>query len=228
MDVETLPEDEIHDQLPASEPVSVTTGLFLPSSDDEDDKYPIAGPSSPIKKKRPVPLEIPDDSDDDIILLEDVPRASSVSAFSERPSTPSTSPAPDRGPRPPPTKKRRVSPRAGPSNPLTFIPTYIGEFLIPNAWSNVSGKGYIKRNETVRIERDRLEDSKDSLKAAGSGKKKGEEKKGKGKQLSLATMLKAQPVKSSKKKQDSIVRLLNSRGVGEWPLKSLNGQPLSR
>jgi DNA repair protein RAD5 len=82
---------------------------------------------------------------------------------------------------------------------------YIGEFLIPNAWSNVSGKGYIKIDDLVKIERDGNEstDNKTSNKKKGDGKK----------QMTLSAMLKNQPSKSSKKK-NNIVRLLNSRGFG--------------
>ncbi len=59
----------------------------------------------------------------------------------------------------PVSKKRRVSPIEAPivAPPVPasdFQSTYLGEIVVPNAWSNVSGKGYIKPNDSVIIKRD--------------------------------------------------------------------------
>jgi hypothetical protein len=80
--------------------------------------------------------------------------------------------------------------------------------VFAHAWSNVSGKGYIKINEEVKIMREPQESKKSG--ADTKSKKTGDGKK----QMSLTAMLK-QPAKTSKnKKTDNIVRLYNSRGFG--------------
>ncbi|THV06582.1 hypothetical protein K435DRAFT_645293 [Dendrothele bispora CBS 962.96] len=119
----------------------------------------------------------------------------------------SDSPEPDS--KPPPTKKRRVSPVPSNNQNIEF-PVYIGEVVIPNAWSNVSGKGYVKINDTIRIEREEDEGSKVASTSNNKGKKT-DDKKGK-KQMSITAMFKPQPMKRSKKKEDTIVRLVTTRG----------------
>ncbi|KAK0208680.1 RAD5-like protein [Desarmillaria ectypa] len=157
------------------------------------------------------------DSDIKVSSVADVSRASSASPLSDRVSV---SPPPitekskeRRSPEKPPVKKRKLShPLGSPTVELDitlFKATYIGEFVVPNAWSNVSGKGYVKRNNIVRIERDQ----KDASQSSSSERKGKPTTKGNGKkQLSIATMFKPQPVQPSKKKANSIVRLLNSHG----------------
>ncbi|KAJ7642840.1 SNF2 family N-terminal domain-containing protein [Mycena rosella] len=106
----------------------------------------------------------------------------------------------------PPPKKRRISSPPLPEAP----PTYIGEMVFGHAWSNVSGKGYIKIGDEVKIMREPKEDSKKAgnSKTAPKGKKTGDGKK----QMSLTAMMK-QPAKGFKnKKTDNIIRLYNSRG----------------
>ncbi|KAK0481797.1 P-loop containing nucleoside triphosphate hydrolase protein, partial [Armillaria novae-zelandiae] len=208
--------------------------LFLEDSEDDEPLYP-AAPSSSSKGKRHITEELYG-SDIEVSSVADVPRASSASSFSDRVSV---SPPPitekekeKRSPEKPPVKKRKLSHPPGlPTVELDvnlFTATYIGEFVVPNAWSNVSGK-YIKRNDTVRIERDQRDGSQPS-----SSEKRGKPNKKDGKkQLSIATMFKPQrqPLQPSKRKADSIVRLLNSRGfefgrlpqdVSSWVAKLLD------
>ncbi|KAK0198774.1 SNF2 family N-terminal domain-containing protein [Armillaria mellea] len=207
--------------------------LFLEDSEDDDPSYPVA-PSSSSKGKRPITEELYD-SDIEVSSVADVPRASSASSFSDRVSV---SPPPitkkkeeKTSPEKPPLKKQKLSHPPGlPTVELDvtlFTATYIGEFVVPNAWSNVSGK-YIKRNDIVRIERDQ----KDRSQSSSSEKRGKSNTKGNGKkQLSIATMFKPQSVQPSKRKADSIVRLLNSRGfefgrlpqdVSSWIAKLLD------
>ncbi|KIK70544.1 hypothetical protein GYMLUDRAFT_148103 [Collybiopsis luxurians FD-317 M1] len=191
--------------------------LFLTSASDEDDL-----PLIPQKRESSPGIDL-----DDIPL----PRASSVSASSisecisiSSDSDSDAAPPPQKKQKLPPTKKRRLSFSAATSSSSisSQFPVYMGEFLVPNAWSSMSGSGYVKVNDVIRIERDvdhfntsRI-DSKgkkkvDDTKKAGSGGKK---------QVSLASMLKPLPsnMKTSKKKgNDTIVRLVTNRGVGDLP-----------
>ncbi|KAF5385213.1 hypothetical protein D9615_001117 [Tricholomella constricta] len=191
----------------ASSPLS----LFLPDSDDEEQSKDLIQSPLPIKRK----MILPDDSQDDEIRLPSpitYRRASSVRSVkkaSAKSASPTPLPKPVEAAGPPP-KKRRISPPSTSSIPA-FPPTYLGEVLVPNAWSNVSGKGYIKSNEPIRIYRDDQEESKpDPSKPAAAQRKKGDGKK----QMSLTAMLKPQPSKMKKKvKGDNIVRILNDRGT---------------
>ncbi|KAK2461535.1 hypothetical protein APHAL10511_005998 [Amanita phalloides] len=103
-----------------------------------------------------------------------------------------------------PTKKRRLDNENAASNPM-----FIGEFVVPNAWSSVSGSGYVSRNDEVYLKR---------IKSAESGQAKSNVRKtvkdGEKKQLSIATMLKGQPAKSSsrQKKTDNVVHVVNKSG----------------
>ncbi|SJL06101.1 uncharacterized protein ARMOST_09437 [Armillaria ostoyae] len=220
-------DEETHDvtQRSRSEP------LFLEDSEDDEPLYP-AAPSSSSKGKRPMTEELYD-SDIEVSSVADVPRASSASSCSDRVSV-SLPPLTEKGkekrsPEKPPVKKQKLS--HPPGLPIVeldvnlFTATYIGEFVVPNAWSNVSGK-YIKRNDIVRIERDQKDGSQPSEKK-GKPATKGNGKK----QLSIATMFKPQPGQLSKRKADSIVRLLNSRGfefgrlpqdISSWVAKLLD------
>ena len=194
-------------------------GLFLPDSDDDELVQDVV--DTPPKPKRRLPSSQEDEPDGDIQVLaapdlksaNPPQRASSVQSVGRvsvmaapSPATRSVSPTPL-------PKKRRISPKVG--TPPTFTPTYLGEILVPNAWSNVSGKGYVKPNEPIQIKRDERNETKQgpSRSSSAQGKKKGDNKK----QLSLTAMLKSQPAKSSKKKKtDNIVRLFNSRGFGRF------------
>ncbi|TFK26658.1 DNA repair protein RAD5 [Coprinopsis marcescibilis] len=125
----------------------------------------------------------------------------------------------------PPTRKRKGSDLTPPTIVRTdtsqgdFPPTYLGEIIVTNAWSNVSGK-YIKIGELFQVKRDDDDDvseskassskpSGSSKSSTSSGKKKGDGKK----QMSLTAMLKPQVPRNFKKKNaDTIVRLLNMKG----------------
>ncbi|KAG6851386.1 hypothetical protein H0H93_005784 [Arthromyces matolae] len=183
------------------------TSLFLPDSDTENIPESISG-SPPSKRK----LELPEDVGDEFHLPSPTPheRASSVQSLLVPEKVKSTSPAPrpsvKNDQRPP--KKPRLSSRQTPSH---FTPTYLGEILVPNAWSNVSGKGYISLNEPVKVHRD-----EQYVPQTGPSKSNGTQAKtgGTKKQISLKAMLKPQPSKAKKKvKGDTIVRLLNIKGT---------------
>ncbi|KAF8079094.1 DNA repair protein RAD5 [Lyophyllum atratum] len=205
----------------ADTPAATTSGpssppsLFLPDSEDEDRAEDIALSPLPIKRKLTI---LDDDQDDEIRLPSPIAyrRGSSAGSVTDV-LVKALSPTPQRKPsgkdRPTSPKKRRISPSPTPSIPPPFLPTYLGDVLVPNAWSNVSGKGYIKNNEAIQIHRDEQNEPKpgQSKPNPAQGKKGGSDGK---KQLSLAAMLKPQPSKVKKKvKGDNIVRLLNSRGT---------------
>ncbi|KAK7465321.1 DNA helicase rad5 [Stygiomarasmius scandens] len=192
----------------SSRPGDVQAGLFLPG--DSDDEYD--PPAEALVPQKRLNVEDHEESDSEVLGIEDVPRASSISSMSSHISVSSDTPPP--GPpepdvKPPPLKKRRVSPVPSNSQGIHF-PAYIGEVFIPNAWSNVSGKGYVKINDLIRIEREDDEGPK-AASSNNKGKKKVDDKKGK-KQQTITAMFKAQPMKRSKKKEDTIVRLVTTRG----------------
>ncbi|KAH9486419.1 DNA repair protein RAD5 [Psilocybe cubensis] len=95
-----------------------------------------------------------------------------------------------------------------------FMPTYIGELVVPNAWSTVSGRGYVKINDSIHVKREQqnyASSDKAEASTSSSSKKKTDGKR----QITLSNMLKPQPVKfnnSKKKKSDTIVRLVNNKG----------------
>ncbi|KIY50627.1 hypothetical protein FISHEDRAFT_39163 [Fistulina hepatica ATCC 64428] len=94
--------------------------------------------------------------------------------------------------------------------PLDEKPRYLGEFIIPNAWSTCSGAGYINRGEAVRIYRE--EESEGTFQPD----KKGASRKGSLKQTTLTSMFKPHiPTQKQKKSADYIVRVANSRGFGK-------------
>jgi DNA repair protein RAD5 len=182
--------------------------LFLEDSDDDvNDIYTSESPSV----RRPIVV-------DDVLEI-DIDSAAThakagqskpTEAFKKSSSPPHFKQGFNSGP---PLKKRRLSPQDTHNPTSSFPPTYLGEVLITNAWSNVSGKGYVKPNESIQIQRDEVTAPKPgpSKPTKSVNKKSGDGKK----QLSLATMLKPQPTNIFKKKKvDTIVRLVNSRGFG--------------
>jgi DNA repair protein RAD5 len=196
---------------PSSSASSPPTALFIPGSDDED----LADPAeivTPLKQKRRLALQAEDDSDNgiELLTLNAKERAHSVQSVDKMSIVSESSPTKGSASPPPPPKKRRISPPSAPQP--TCQPTYLGDILVPNAWSNVSGKGYVKPNESIKIKRDEQTESRPGpSKSATSQGKKGDNKK----QMSLTAMLKSKPTKFSKKtKTDNIVRLFNSRGFG--------------
>ncbi|THG99879.1 hypothetical protein EW026_g2563 [Hermanssonia centrifuga] len=105
-----------------------------------------------------------------------------------------------------PAKKRKLSLQ----NLVPFSSAYLGSFLVGKAWSTVRGKGYVKPGDEINIERDEQEVvTKDETKNKRNKGAKGKDGK---KQLSIATMLKPQPAKATKKKQDLVVRLTTKSG----------------
>ncbi|KAJ4485680.1 RAD5-like protein [Lentinula aciculospora] len=191
--------------------------LFLPAESDDDEDIPM------IPQKRGSSPDIYHENLD--MEAVDIQRASSVSAssMSERISISSDSEeeAVSRSFKKrqtvPSAKKRRLSPSLALLSPSdnTQFPVYVGEFLVPNAWSSIAGSGYVKINDVVKIERD-VDYSRPS-EATTKGKKKVDDKNksnGGKKQVSLTSMLKAQPTRAPKKKTtDTIVRLVTSRGI---------------
>ncbi|KAF9532114.1 SNF2 family N-terminal domain-containing protein [Crepidotus variabilis] len=174
--------------------------LFLDDSDDEELVIPID--NSQVTR-----LAVLDDGFGVELLSED-PRLKSEASIKSR----SVSLLKEESPPPPLPKKRRLSEdipsRSSPS--VNLFPAYLGELIVPNAWSNVSGKGYVKINDTilVRKDEDESEPPTKSKAPAVNTKKKSDNKK----QLKLSSMLKVQPAKGSKKKKDNIVRLVNQAG----------------
>ncbi|KAJ3978119.1 DNA repair protein RAD5 [Lentinula raphanica] len=203
--------------------------LFLPAleSDEEDDisVIPQKRGSSPSTHEEFLDLDDP--------ITMDIPRASSVSAsstMSEYISISSDSdddavPKPSKKREIPPAKRRRLSPALPPNPHDIQFPVYIGEFLVPHAWSSISGSGYVKTDDIINIERDidhsKQSEKKNSKEKAKAGTKQNQ--KGAQKQMSLASMLKTQPPKAQKKKSaDTIVRLVTKNGIGE---RVLNHHP---
>jgi DNA repair protein RAD5 len=187
--------------------------LFFADSDDED-----AGnvASSPLETSMLFIQDESGHSDSDISLAEQ-PRASSVSNASSAPISPRSSPAPAVKTANSWTKKPRLVFSNSPAT-TPFSSAYFGSFIIGNAWSTVKGKGYVKPGDEINVERDepaqRLSSNVGSNVDAGKAKKTDGNSKKKTTQLSIATMLKAQPPKTAKKPVDSVVRLTNSRGFG--------------
>jgi DNA repair protein RAD5 len=192
--------------------------LFLDDEDEDDNGIPIeVDVEVPNAKKRQATEP---DSDSDIEIIEKpttfherVKNEKSTAKASNASSSKRTSESP------PVAKKRRLSP---PQPEVThqsavedFSPTYIGEVLIPNAWSNVSGKGYVKPNDHVIVKRDADDPGPAPSKSKVANRSNEKMKSDGKKQITLATMLKSQPPKAAKKKKgDTIVRLVNKKGFG--------------
>jgi DNA repair protein RAD5 len=193
--------------------------LFLEDSDDENSMH-MSPTSGPEKAKRPIVIE---DEDLNIQIMKHSQVSTEVKSNQySRPT--SFSPKLDKKTLPGPVaKKRRLLPpeHESPPNLATeFLPNYLGEVIIPNAWSNVSGKGYVKPNETILVKRE----EQDLPQAGKSKPKPGTVQSGKKKQISIATMLKPQPAKTSKfakkKTTNNIVRLVNNKGFGDHRFNS--------
>ncbi|KAG6878998.1 hypothetical protein C0992_005980 [Termitomyces sp. T32_za158] len=202
----------------AHSPTGTTRGessppsLFLPDSDDEETSETMHASPPALKRKLTIPN---DDEDEEIRLPSPIPyrRGSSVRSMEEAlVKLKSSVPQAQTFANPEPPLKKRCLSIPSSMTPPNFPPAYLGELLVPNAWSNVSGKGYIKNNEPVKIHRDRQEEPKPvPSKTNGPQGKKGDGKK----QMSLKAMLKPHPSKIKKKvKGDTIVRLLNNKGTG--------------
>ncbi|TFK70420.1 hypothetical protein BDN72DRAFT_838861 [Pluteus cervinus] len=202
-------------------------GLFLPDSDDDEERvFPkdFKGKGAPIE----------DGQESDLPDFEELPRASSPSSAGDHVSISSSSPPPqpvdlfssNKGAGP--SKKRKLSPEISLSTPQATESMYIGEVLVTNAFSNVSGKGYIKPNEVVQVKREDQDDQGTSSTPSNPAPPPK-----KTKQLTLRAMMPTRPAKASNKKTkvDTIVRLYNSRGfefarlpteVSAWVAKLLD------
>ncbi|RXW22669.1 hypothetical protein EST38_g3186 [Candolleomyces aberdarensis] len=128
-----------------------------------------------------------------------------------------------------PNRKRKLSSvEPGPSSqpqpqpsaePVTTISSamYLGETIIANAWSNVSGRNYVKVNDFIDVKRDTEDDeppAASSSKTKSTTSSASKKKDGK-KQMKLSSMLKPLPPKPVKKKKgDTIVRLVNKKEFG--------------
>ena len=106
-----------------------------------------------------------------------------------------------------PNKRRKLSP---PSD-FDFKSAFFGSIVVPNAWSTVKGKGYVKNGDPILVEWDKLKQEDDPPRK--SDKKKPPQKKGK--QLTLTALMKPRQENFKKKKQNDIVRLTNKGGFGE-------------
>lgn len=115
----------------------------------------------------------------------------------------------------PQSKKRKIEQKS--EKQLDFTVMYLGSFIVDRAWSTARGKGYTKIGDVVLVERDSLEDTSQK-KATSKTKSSAKDSKSKGgkKQLSIATMLKPPPPKTTKKKKDTLVRLTNKSGFGQF------------
>jgi len=200
-------------QRSSSAPSSHFPKLFL---DDDDEIMSVESePSVPTKRQ----AMVMEDSDSDIEVIEKSTDSRSginnkttvdTMPLSSTPEQKPLSPAPV-------AKKRRFS---SPQQISTELPgdnsmlAYLGEVVVPNAWSNVSGRGYVTANESVMIYRERqgTQPSKPNPTTSVNDKNKTNGKK----QVTLTSMLKSQPPKkvNKKKKTDTIVRLVNNKGIG--------------
>ena len=219
-------------------------GLFFVGSDDEDAttmSVDLVGPSgnhdqsspslpqtpSSDCQSRPSPLQEKlffDDSDDDgLVPIDSLKRLQSaletdsdVDIVQEgHASSTINSPLVKRNPdSSPPQKKHRKSLMPQADTLIGHSPAYFGEFLVPNAWSTVSGNGYVKQEEEIYVRREQ----EDCESTPAKSKLKGSSKKPtKMKQVTLSSMLKKQPQKATKKKIDTIVRLVNKNRTGAFP-----------
>lgn len=207
--------------------------LFIAGSDDEEDAFSVERFSTPPTRDISVEGHSPPPKkglDDLGLASPQVSRNPSLdTAITEtshhsisRPLSPDKSlPAAKRRrlSSPTPTNQADFSTKGNASSsvePWQFERAYIGSFLVPNAWSTVKGKGYIRPGDIVLLER------YDPDAAAGNSQSKGKKSKdearsaakGRGKQLNIATMMKSQPKASSSKakRKDTIVRVTNSSG----------------
>lgn len=188
--------------------------LFVTSSDDERDQIP-ANVDDIIKRRTKNANPSPS-----VVALSPPLHAASSSLSVHSSSSPP--PPKKRNAASPVPKKRKVS-----QPPLDVLPSisqvagfesaYLGTFLVPNAWSTVKGRDWVKAGEEIHIRRNEWEGI--SARSNQSSLIK-PDKKGSGKQLKLTSMMKAKekeaPKAAKKMKVDNVVRFTNSRKFGKW------------
>lgn len=195
---------------------STSSPLFF---EDSEDETPRAGDSNEYPPSSPHENPIGDIVDLDFPVIE--PRVSSTTSIHSQgvPSSRASSMSLDETF----TKKRKLGreslEKPGPEH--TFTTAYLGSFIVPRAWSTVRGKGYTRVGDIVLLERDCPDDDPPSKKTIPKAKPtKDSKSKGGKKQLSIATMLKPPPIKFTKRKKDTVVRLTNVGGFGALFSKS--------
>lgn len=135
-----------------SPPLKASQPLFFADSDEEDD-------IEIIEQVEDVEMDtlsdgrsasaLPDDVEEDIEMSmpkAERSRASSMSSTHSVQTPRTSSPVTSDGAEPifePPAKKRRLSPDIS-DEEVPFDSAYLGSFIVPNAWSTVKGKGYVK------------------------------------------------------------------------------------
>ena len=125
----------------------------------------------------------------------------------EKKSKPTTRRQPEEVPQP--SRKRR---KRSPSSDPDFF-AFVGCMVVPNAWSTVKGKGYVKNGDPIFVEWDRLKQEEDTPKGSDKKKKKPAQKKGK--KLTINTHARPRQENFKTKKQNDIVRLTIRGGFGE-------------
>lgn len=180
-------------------------GLFF--ADSEDDEPP--QPSEPEKPdtglEEVITMDV--DSKPTELRASSIPRDSAKLVGNFRGASSRSSPAlPSDGP---PNKKRKVTSESDLNS------TYLGSFLVGNAWSTVRGKGYVKPGDEIKVIRDGRSSAPGKADSSFKAKSKDSKSKGGKKQLSIATMLKPQTSKPAKKLENTVVRLTTKSGSGK-------------
>ncbi|KAL1748936.1 SNF2 family N-terminal domain-containing protein [Schizophyllum fasciatum] len=198
-------EVEAPDSKPPSSPLSSRSEpLFLDGGEEDEEDEPIAVPrKAPDSLKR---RQTPDDFD--VLDLDDLVGKNEHEEENTRPgeqpvASSSKHPLHSQSHERPAKRTRRAT--SEDIDVSAHNAMYLGEFIIPNAWSTSSGK-CATNNEEVRIFREDFEAPQPSKTAKGKKKVDGK------KQMSIAAMFKGQSVKPSKKKVDNIVRIANKHG----------------
>ena len=163
------------------------------------------------------PLFLPDD--DEIMEQDSSPVKDVAKVFRKRPS-----PSPGESPRP--SKRRRFSNPATPKRDIFKVEVespaglYLGEVVIDNAYSLVSGKDAIRAGEKIWLYRDKQ--TSDPMRVKSIPQTKPKDSKSNLKQLTLTGMVKkpGASTKLDKKKVDHIVYIINSskRQIGRVPV----------
>ena len=187
--------------------------LFLEASDDEE--KPITNLAlPPIRAAVPVKRAANDtDSDFEIIETTGPSRSKPVKKEIDQHSPPPVASSSKSSLNDFPANKR---PRLGTPADMAHIPmpAYIGEILVPNAWSTLSGRGYISPGDPITLKRDTNSDPTPSKPSKAPGPAKGKKSSDGKKQLQLSFKTTTSKAPPKRKKGDTIVRLANKQGVG--------------